>query len=253
MKGPKRFPARPRREKSRNRQIFSGFRLPARGISLPAVLIVTGLKLPVCHSEIQRYIVKKTMKTMGSLFFAGKRDPGSGRIVALWGLFYGLLFLSTKGFFFQPTRYFLSGGYFRMLASGYFDRPFNLIHAGTALDQPTIGKFLFWYTILSIAVIGTSLLIQFAGRCSGRRSRRIHAVIFLLSYLNALCFLLVPATLLIHYIHDRGCTPARIYGIWWIAGWQLLWLAAAVENLWFSRGGNLPIGRIPIFPHRKKA
>ena len=167
-----------------------------------------------------------------------------------WILLYSILIIWARGFyFFLPTLDVLSGQFFSRIANGYFSRPFNIIHAGCALDQPTIGKFLILYTLLSIFVIGTSLLVQLISDFSTRWVFKVHCVIFILSFLNVLCFLTGPASLLYHYIYAMGYTQTRINGIVYILTWQVIWCLALIENLFAPKTKMLIRGCLRKFWH----
>jgi len=94
-----------------------------------------------------------------------------------------------------------------------FGRHFSLWNAGFALDQPTIGKFLFWFTVFCVTMLPFVSVVR---AISDRRSRAGYwafAVptsiigLFLLSMLTDTFWMLIV------YIRDMGFTPRRVYGL----------------------------------------
>ena len=101
-------------------------------------------------------------------------------------------------------------GYIRyLLNEGDFDR----IHATHALDQPTIFKWLFWFTMETILAVPYMAIM---GWISDRRKTSTNiayfvALIFVCAVL--LCTLGLPAKWLLQYMHQMGYTPRRIAGL----------------------------------------
>lgn len=106
---------------------------------------------------------------------------------------------------FRPFMYAVSGQLFQ----GKWHRD----HAGGALDQPTIGKWLFWTTVF----IGLNLPVAAGVRWVANRTRRLEYWAYALPTLAMCIFIMgvltVPFYWLIQYIEAMGSTPRRTYGI----------------------------------------
>lgn len=110
-----------------------------------------------------------------------------------------------------------------VLRGKLFTEPFNIVHAGFALDQPTIGKWLFWFTVMT----GTSLpyltLVGWLANRSTTGGRRVFAWGVGLVGVLLLCLLSGPVCWLIQYVWSLGFTPRRILGlVYGVAGGGLV-------------------------------
>jgi hypothetical protein len=104
-----------------------------------------------------------------------------------------------------PFLYVLSG---RLFTSG-FDR----IHAGLAMDQPTIGK---WYFVFSVFSAATVPYMAVARWISHRRTRADYWAYVVPAAGACVCLLIiltVPFTWLLQYVHEMGFTRRRVYGL----------------------------------------
>ncbi|MDA3798986.1 MAG: hypothetical protein PF692_07890 [Kiritimatiellae bacterium] len=96
-------------------------------------------------------------------------------------------------------------------------------HVGTALDQPTIGKWYFWTTIFSGAwalfVFCASLICK---SCSCG-VKKIFATFVGIEAVIYLCLLSLPFTWTIQYIHAMGWTQRRLIALaWGITGYIVI-------------------------------
>lgn len=128
------------------------------------------------------------------------------------------------GLFFGTFTYVLSG---QLFASGW-DR----IHAGGSLDQPTIGKWYFWFTVFTIVNLPYMLAVKIV--CVHRSKLRhwIFVIGLTVLCLFLLCLLTIPFYWLVQYIDAMGTTVKRIEGIvYGIGGYAtvLLFYAWAVR------------------------
>jgi hypothetical protein len=105
------------------------------------------------------------------------------------------------------------GGLSYIFSGKIFTEPFNIIHAGCAMDQPTIGKWLIWFAILTLMTVPMLL----AGRLLNDRGSTARywafaapavAVTILL-----LSILIPPVCLLVQYVYWMGFTPLRVAGL----------------------------------------
>lgn len=102
-------------------------------------------------------------------------------------------------------KYVLSGEIFR-------DR-FNTIHAGFTMDQPTIGKWLFWFTFMSVTSMPLTLLVRLLTDRECKWSWLIFAIANVVICICLICMLSWPLIWLGQYIHSMGFTPRRVLGL----------------------------------------
>jgi hypothetical protein len=114
----------------------------------------------------------------------------------------------------EPVLSVADGSLPRFLARGsLFSEPFNTVHAGFVMDQPTIGKWLFWFSFMAASSLPYAAAV---GWLSDRRSRGARLVFGLATgmvCLALLCILSWPICWLIQYVWSMGCTPKRIFGL----------------------------------------
>lgn len=104
-----------------------------------------------------------------------------------------------------------------VLRGKFLQSKWHNIHAGCYLDQPTIGKWYFWFTVFG----GVWLVFAFgASRLAlacGRGARRVYAALCAGTAIIHLCVLTVPFHWTVLYIHAMGFTHRRAialaYGI----------------------------------------
>lgn len=146
----------------------------------------------------------------------------------------GLLLLPALGWVWLVARLpgvtILNGSLPRYVWDGkLFSEPFNTVHAGMALDQPTIGKWLFWFCFMA----GTSLPYAMGvGWVADRRRRSVRMVYGGgMTVLCALlgCLLAWPLCWLVQYVHTLGWAPGRALGLGMgtgsalLLGWATAW------------------------------
>ena len=88
-----------------------------------------------------------------------------------------------------------------------------MIHAGFALDQPTIGKWLFWFTFMAVSSLPYAIVVRWL---SNQRKKTAYlaygiSVVILCTFL--LCILSWPLTWLIQYVNSLGFTSNRFVGL----------------------------------------
>jgi hypothetical protein len=143
---------------------------------------------------------------------------------------------------------FSSDGPFPYVLSGHlFTGGFDRIHVGSALDQPTIGKWYFVFSVFSVAAIP---YMAVARRISHRRTRAGYWAYVVPAAGVCVCLLIiltVPFTWLLQYIHEMGFTRRRVYGLaYGIGGYAailgfLCWAARRPRR----RRVSAPHGRAP--------
>jgi len=124
-----------------------------------------------------------------------------------------LLFVVVK-----ITRYpflaIVTGSFPRYVLSGkLFTEPFNRIHAGMALDQPTIGKWLLWFSFLTALSVPIILLVRWLSDRRTRVGHWIFAAPVLAIGVLLLSLLVCVMCDLIQYVYWMGFTPKRVFGL----------------------------------------
>jgi hypothetical protein len=124
----------------------------------------------------------------------------------------------------EPVISVFNGGVPRFVLSGkLISEPFNIVHAGFALDQPTIGKWLFWFSVMAVSSLPYAAVVGWLadrGTPSGRLTFGIAAGVL---GVFLLCMLSWPLSWLIQYVYSMGFTPRRTYGlVYAIAGGLLI-------------------------------
>ncbi|RKY13452.1 MAG: hypothetical protein DRP52_02730 [Planctomycetota bacterium] len=117
-----------------------------------------------------------------------------------------------------PERFL--GTFIYALSGQLFGDPWNRIHAGFTLDQPTIGKWYFWFTVFTVMSLPYMTLVRrFCIRCS-RLRHWIFALGLTVLCSFLICLLTIPFFWLVQYIHEMGWTQKRIFGLLYgIAGY----------------------------------
>ena len=107
---------------------------------------------------------------------------------------------------FLGTFIYVFGG--QLFASGW-----NRIHAGSALDQPTIGKWYFWFTVFTVLSFPYMAAVRrfFVWRSKMRHWIFVIGLTWLCLFL--VCLLIIPFFWLIQYIGAMGFTNKRIWGL----------------------------------------
>jgi len=159
------------------------------------------------------------MKTLGrNLKRIGHRIGWLGIIILMVPILYWVWLMARK-----PVISVFNGTVPRYVISGrLFSEPFNKIHAGFALDQPTIGKWLFWFTFMTLSSLPYAAAVRWL---SNRRNRGGYfaygiAIVILCTFL--LCILSWPLTWLIQYVNSMGFTSNRLIGLIYGTGGGLL-------------------------------
>lgn len=109
-----------------------------------------------------------------------------------------------------------------------FTERFDIVHAGSALDQPTIGKWLLWFSVLATLAVPVIVLARWLADRSTRFRYWTFAIPVLVICVLILCVLLGPLCMLIQYVYWMGFTPKRAFGLSFS-------LAALVLLPWFLR------------------
>lgn len=99
-----------------------------------------------------------------------------------------------------------------------FSERFNTAHAGGALDQPTIGKYLIFFTIMAISSLPYAATVRWLSHRAKWSAYLAYAVCVAILGVFLLCILSWPLCLLIQYVASMGFTPRRILGLLYAVG-----------------------------------
>ncbi len=148
-------------------------------------------------------------------------------IVGVWLLFHAF-FLGvgywggSLSYFYSPLFSLFNGGFIKHL-DYITSHPFPSMCVGSALDQPSIGKFFLFYTFLSGVAFLTAIIMRVRTDMQKDLNRRVFLICYVLAFLFVMSFMLLPATQLAHYIIDMGMTPKRQNGVICLVVSVLVW------------------------------
>lgn len=94
-----------------------------------------------------------------------------------------------------------------------FADQFDIVHAGFTLDQPTIGKWLFWFSVMMFMLLPYMAAVRWVIDRRNRAAYLIYCIVTVIVCVSLLCVLLVPVSWLIQYVHTMGFTPKRMFGL----------------------------------------
>ncbi|MBI2438024.1 MAG: hypothetical protein HYV36_04325 [Lentisphaerae bacterium] len=100
-----------------------------------------------------------------------------------------------------------------VLAGEIFSEPFDIVHAGDALDQPTIGKWLFLLTVMTLSSLPYAAAVRWLSNRARGSAYLAYAVCAVILGVFLLCILAWPLFWLIQYVASMGFTPRRILGL----------------------------------------
>jgi len=140
-------------------------------------------------------------------------------------LIHGQWDYAIKPFFSLKIWHFIISGEF---LQGRFD----IRQAGTCLDQPTIGKYLYWFSMTSFLSSASLVLLRFRLSSSSFWQQGVFILFAAISTLFALLLLSVPTCLFLHYVTSMGMTTKRLLGLLLSAGACIIlpWFAFAVSR-----------------------
>ena len=123
--------------------------------------------------------------------------------------------------------FLLSGGWIKLISSGYYSHPFPSYQAGTAMDQPTVGKYLFWFLAFSILALSVAAFIRIVSDLNPRKNRWAYGIPLAVTLLIGFATFLGPASMLAHYTISMGITPKRLLAAALLVVWAGIWIVAA--------------------------
>lgn len=143
----------------------------------------------------------------------------------LTALLCGWVWLAAR----EPALSVVSGAVPGYVMSGrLFSERFNTVHAGFALDQPTIGKWLFWFSVMSATSLPALALIGWAADRSRVSTRVVFGLARAVLGFFLLSMLSWPFLWLVQYVWSMGFTPLRVCGLCYVAAGGLGVLAFVV-------------------------
>lgn len=131
----------------------------------------------------------------------------------------------------EPVLSVVSGAVPGYVFSGrLFSDPFDTCHSGFAMDQPTIGKWLFWFTAIAVLSLPYALMVQWVGNRTTYFGYLAYLVPAACLSFMLMCILSWPLCWLIQYIHSMGFTPKRIFGL----VYSLVGMGLVLTFLWLA-------------------
>ena len=116
----------------------------------------------------------------------------------------------------EPVISVCNGAVPRFILSGkIFSEHFNIVHAGHYMDQPTIFKWLFWFTFMTASSLPYAAAVGWLSNRTGKSGYLAYLIgvatlsVFLLSMLSW------PFCWLIQYVSSMGFTLKRIMGLFY--------------------------------------
>lgn len=113
-----------------------------------------------------------------------------------------------------------------------FYKPFDIVHAGEAMDQPTIGKYLILFTFFSIIALPWSIFVRLMSNRQSIWNCFAFAVPMLVVLFWGLSILSWPGCLLVQYIASMGMTLKRLSGIVVVVFGAIIWITTTSILLW---------------------
>jgi hypothetical protein len=114
----------------------------------------------------------------------------------------------------DPIISVFNGAVPRYVVSGeLFSERFDTIHAGFVMDKPTIGKWLFLFTVMTASSLPCAAAVRWLSDRTRRFAYLAYAVCGAILGVFLLCILSWPLLWLIQYASSMGFTPRRIYGL----------------------------------------
>ncbi len=100
-----------------------------------------------------------------------------------------------------------------VISGKLFSEKFNIIHAGFTLDQPTIGKWLFWFFVMTLSSLPYAAAVRWISDGKSRGGYLAYGITIVILCIFLLCILSWPLSWLIQYVCSMGFTPMRVYGL----------------------------------------
>lgn len=119
-----------------------------------------------------------------------------------------------------------------VLSGRVFREPFDIMHAGFVMDQPTIGKWLFWFTFMTATALPWVLFVGWLSNRQRASARAAFTICVGLLVFMLFCILSWPATWLVQYAWSMGATQRRVSGLLYCGGSVIALLALLV---WAAR------------------
>ena len=117
------------------------------------------------------------------------------------------------------------------VSGAWFKEGFHIGSAGLALDQPTVGKFFLWTSVMSCLACTIILLLRVVVDGDRQAARRWVNVGTTALLALVLIELLAPTFLLIQYVVSMGMTLRRFLGLCLCCGFWIL-LPSVVFRTW---------------------
>ena len=131
-------------------------------------------------------------------------------------------------------------------SGAWFRERFHIGSAGLALDQPTVGKFFLWTSVMSCLACTIILLLRVVVDADRQAARRWVNVGTTALLALVLIELLAPTFLLVNYVVSMGMTLRRFLGLCLCCAFWIL-LPSVVFRAWKANPAMTAGIRSPIF------
>jgi len=174
---------------------------------------------PASHADGSDYCRAGIVQINNGYLMRVRQRLGPGKTV--------LLFLPLLVFVWQAAREpFLSlvcgyGPYY-VISGKLFSEKFDTIHAGFTLDQPTIGKWLFWFSVMTVLSLPYAAAVRWMSDRRNMVGYLAYSIPVAVLCVFLLCILSWPICWLIQYVHWMGVTPRRVFGLVYGTGGGML-------------------------------
>jgi hypothetical protein len=108
---------------------------------------------------------------------------------------------------------------FAVISAKLFQNNWRIIHAGFCMDQPTIGKWYFWFTVFSSLWLFCYFVASRICASSSYIILRLYALLSIVTVFIYISILTVPFFWTLQYMYNMGYTHRRViallYGLFW--------------------------------------
>ena len=109
-----------------------------------------------------------------------------------------------------------------VISGKLFSEKFDICHAGFCLDQPTIGKWLFWFSVMMVSSLPYVTTVRWISNRKSRCGYLAYGISIVILCIFLLCILSWPLCWLIQYVCSMGLTSRRVYGLLYGIGGGIL-------------------------------
>lgn len=102
-----------------------------------------------------------------------------------------------------------------LMSGSLLTERFDIRHAGSCFDQPTIGKWLFLFIFMTVTSLPWALGVRWLSNRQTRGTYLAYAFCGTVLGILLLCLSVWPLVWLVQYVNSMGATPRRLRGLRW--------------------------------------